>query len=391
MFSVPGGSAVDLSVTRADEHTTNVTLRVEGREVSRLILHRREMRIGCARVTMGGIGGVFTEPEHRHRGYMRRVMERAVQHMAEQQYDFSLLFGIRDFYPRWGFRTTMGFHQVSIPLEKARPVSSSLRTRPFEPTDMPAVLEIYAENNALRTGSIVRPPFPPDRFPMGSEFFVRPELFVVLDHAGEIIAYAGVDRDKENRDTGERTPITGRLHAAEAGARVPAAWPAIIARLAARAEELQAPSLEIFVPPDHELTHYARLLGCTVRSSYPDDGGAMGRIIDLTSLLPKIEPELRRRFRLSGAQFSGSCRVITDLGVFAIVARNGELHLEDDVGDPAAELELPQWALMQLLLGHRPLPLVLLEAETKARGDLTPLGAALFPPQYAHCWRTDWF
>ena len=64
-----------------DGGSTRVELKIEDRTVSHLWITPYTLCIGAARVRMDGIGGVWTEPEYRQRGYARRVMEAAVRHM----------------------------------------------------------------------------------------------------------------------------------------------------------------------------------------------------------------------------------------------------------------------------------------------------------------------
>jgi predicted acetyltransferase len=61
------------------------------------------MRIGDAVIRMAGIGDVYTEREHRMKGYMRYLYEDTLTYMTEEGYDVSMLFGIPDFYTKFGY------------------------------------------------------------------------------------------------------------------------------------------------------------------------------------------------------------------------------------------------------------------------------------------------
>ena len=61
------------------------------------------MRIGVARVRVGGIGVVATDARHRKRGLMNRTADNALGAMRSAGYDMSLLFGIDEFYHRFGY------------------------------------------------------------------------------------------------------------------------------------------------------------------------------------------------------------------------------------------------------------------------------------------------
>ena len=84
------------------------SLSIEDEEqVSGLGLREFQMRFGSAQLKMGGIEGVNTKEEHRNKGYSRRVMEVTMTFMAENGYDVSMLFGIRDFYHKFGYATVI--------------------------------------------------------------------------------------------------------------------------------------------------------------------------------------------------------------------------------------------------------------------------------------------
>src|SRR5215217_7746119 len=141
--------------------TSDVVLQLHGRQISRVVIVPMVMRIGAAVVRMDGIGGVSTEEEFRNRGYSRRVMETAVQQMRRQgDAALSTLFGIEDFYQKFGYETTGPEYTVVVPLADAGAPTRSLprgwRFRPLTVDDMPAVMRLYHANTRRATGALVR-------------------------------------------------------------------------------------------------------------------------------------------------------------------------------------------------------------------------------------------
>ena len=65
------------------------------------------LQIGAATVRLGGIGGVYTRREHRMKGYSRYVIEESLAFMREEGYHVSALFGIENYYPKYGFATAL--------------------------------------------------------------------------------------------------------------------------------------------------------------------------------------------------------------------------------------------------------------------------------------------
>src|SRR3954469_12901323 len=100
----PDGSRIVSSLF--PDGATELVLELDGQKASRVVIVPMLMRLGAAVVRMDGIGGVETEEEHRNRGYSRRVMETAVEMMRAGDAALSTLFGIEDFYHKFGYATT---------------------------------------------------------------------------------------------------------------------------------------------------------------------------------------------------------------------------------------------------------------------------------------------
>ena len=91
-------------------HESNAELfrhiRHDGRIVSCVNIYRAETRWDDATLLVGAIGGVATDPEHRRGGLAGRNLEDALDYMAGNGYDISILWtGISDYYRRWGWES----------------------------------------------------------------------------------------------------------------------------------------------------------------------------------------------------------------------------------------------------------------------------------------------
>jgi predicted acetyltransferase len=76
-----------------------------GRSLSHLYVEPQLVHYGVAQVRVDHIGDVWTEEDCRGRGYSRRLISAAVDHMRAGDGAFSLLYGIGDFYHRFGYAT----------------------------------------------------------------------------------------------------------------------------------------------------------------------------------------------------------------------------------------------------------------------------------------------
>src|SRR5262249_49323551 len=131
-------------------------LMLEGECVSSLAVVDLDMRIGAASVRMGGIAGVGTNNKHRRRGYARRLLENSTAWMTENGFDCAMLFGIPDFYDKFGYAVCLPACRFEVQTRDAERAPATLVRRPYAPEDPPAVQQIYAANNADLSGSIVR-------------------------------------------------------------------------------------------------------------------------------------------------------------------------------------------------------------------------------------------
>ena len=89
-------------------------MRIDGQPASWAELPYYRLRLGRARLSTGGVAGVFTKLEHRGRGYNRKVLERSVEVMTADGLDVSLLFGIPNYYHKFGYRSTLTDYEFTV-------------------------------------------------------------------------------------------------------------------------------------------------------------------------------------------------------------------------------------------------------------------------------------
>jgi len=325
-----------------------------------------------------------------------------MEYMTEERFDVSLLFGIKDNYPKWGYATTISDQRMTLRVEDVLRTRSDLKTRVMRKADLPAVISIYERSNDLRTGSIVRSPLPDMAFAMGTEFGTRVKVLVACDKRDRVLGYVSFDiRRRAWEDEGE--PIVAQMRVSEIGLSDARAADALLERLAREARKIGADTIQAWLPADHEFADYAKSFGATVEIVSSADSAAMMRIIDLRSLMGKLEPEFARR--LEGRRMKLSLGFATDLGDVTVTVGPRSVRVAEGVGKADAVFRLEQWKLLQLIMGYRSLRQVLADPRGAAfrpqEGIATEMvrlpaeveaGAeALFPRQNAFCWHTDWF
>ena len=131
----------------AGEHpsTTRIRLMEGETELSHVSVLHLPMYVGGAVVTCGGIGGVGTDREHRNRGYARTVLADALEYMTDQGMHLSALFGIPDFYHRFGYAAGLACATVLTTFAVASTIGTrilSTLTAMFNPLPAIALLPL---------------------------------------------------------------------------------------------------------------------------------------------------------------------------------------------------------------------------------------------------------
>lgn len=340
-----------------------------------------DLRIGSAVIKMGGIGGVWTDENHRMKGYARRVMEDAIRMMQEEDFDVSALFGITDFYDKFGFAVALPEYKLMLTTREAERAQKRFRIRKIRKKDWEALLDLYAQSNRTRTGSAVRSLSEWKGFRMGSRWHVRAEALLITDDAGAPLAYAVYD------------DVRDRCAVAEVGYGDEAAFETLVHALVRRAVALRTEKITLFLPPDHPFSAFCRRYGCDVQITYPRNGNGMMRIIHLKPLMQKVCPVLEERLQRAThtSAWQGKSSIYTDIGAVTLVRDHKGLHVHEHSLDAPYRLDLPQSKLIQLIMGYRPIRDLLLDPDVTATDAFVPMLEVLFPPGYPYIWWPDRF
>ena len=360
---------------------------IEEDVASSLIVTDHEMRIGASSVHVGGIQAVGTSDKRRNKGLARQVIAQSNDWMAEFGFDAATLFGIDDFYHRFGYAVVMPDCQYTVRTRDAEQAQSPLICRPYEEkTDLPAVREIYEANNRERTGTFLRRRLPSGAeepfFRKGSWYGVIPERFVFTDDTGAIRAYLVADKNADKVILAEAGAVAARDHAA------------ILQWAAAQAIVKRLETMTFHAPPDGALSEALALYGATAEIALRRDGAgggqilAMARLLNVPSFFAKTCLEWTRRV----AQIPpGRVRLITDIpgerGSVTLDWNGTEISAGANA-DAKTVVTLPQSRLIQLAMGHHSAAFALGLPDVAVTGDVA-LFIALFPQRWGHLWRTD--
>ena len=235
------------------------------------------MRIGTARVRTAGIGAVATDGMLRRRGLMRRTAAAGVQRAAAAGYDMSVLFGIHDFYHRFGYVPAwpdLAYVAQLDDLPRGRPACRATRFCPHHRDDL---ADLYNRASAAHTGTAVRP----TRLRCDDK---RLRGYVWRGSDGRAAGYLVVrlrGRELDHVDScGETREVLRHLGAVARRVGV---------------HEVRFPNLH------HRsgLAEWLRRSAGRLETRWRRSGGAMVRTLNLPAALAKMTGELSRRLRRS--------------------------------------------------------------------------------------------
>ena len=352
-----------------DWHTSRIGM-IGDRVVTHYGVWDYQMRIGTARVRVGGVGGVATDADLRKRGFMDRTARASIEAMRAHGYDVSLLFGIPDFYHRFGYvrawsDTLVVAYAWDLPKEKP-----TVRVSGFKPRAHRDLADLYNRCYATTTGTAVRPTYtkktnPWFDLPVGYRWDVngKPAGYVLLRRRGNSITCGEYCGDAE-----EALRVLGML------AR---RW---------NCQEIRFDSL----PYNCELVRKLRWGNSRVEVHNHRNGSALVALLNLRSGLGKMEDELSLRMRNSALADWAGALLIADTRDEVMLSISGGRVRADEPG-PTSHAIRGGDEIVQLLIGTDRPSEVIEAGRMRLAGDAGRLAEVLFPEQHPTLSHPDHF
>lgn len=257
------------------------------RPVSALVLLSMAVRFGALALPVEGYAAVSTPPEHRRRGYVDRLLRRSLR-SAAQRVNVVCLYGIEDFYPRYGFVTCQRGTEWRVSLYDTRrlpPVpEGALRTGSL--SDLPAMRRLYNDVHGARPWTVARAA-DWDRIPRTGDW--RPGAEICLAGRGDFLTGYAVIREQ---------PFGWRhdhLLLNEVVARDLPTARMLLAEAARRARRLDYQRIVFHEPGDSTVARVARAIGCEAVYRHYAAAGGMAALLDRGQFVDEMRPELARR------------------------------------------------------------------------------------------------
>lgn len=342
--------------------------RLDGQVVTHFGVWDYQMRIGRSVVRCGGIGCVATDGDHRKKGLMAQTVPHSISAMKACGYDMSILFGIWDFYHKFGYvrawsETTFHMNRDHLPKDLPK-----VAFKEFSAVPNQDIARLHNRHNARVTGSAVRP-----FLLKGYCFFSgKPECYAwskAKKLVGHVLVQVNGTRLSCYEATGETDEILSVLSAI------------------ATQKGTRDISFETF-PYMSPVAVRLRRMTARMERQYIKSGGAMVRIVNLESCLRKMLPELSARLKVSDlAGYSGTLNIAGPEQSVGLDIRKGEVSLAKK-GSGSNVLKGGH-DLAQLLLGTDEPGEICEGCGMSLRGDAKQLVPVLFPIQYPQLQQAD--
>ena len=357
-------------------------IREGGRIVSHISIIEKRVWIGPAEVKVAGIGDVCTHPRARGKGYARLLMEDALRYMAEHGYPMSMLYGIPNFYHKFGYIEAVRDTKWLLYAHRIPEPAGEYRLRPMRAGDLPALMDLYRRNFSGLNLCVIR-----------NEAYwhrVLPDLSrvqVLLDGSGKVCGYAHLKDD-----------ITGAFVVNEAAALNRDAGIALLHKVWLLAPEPRPVRLEVRLSPRAPLAAWLADLSSEwhIRTFGAGEGQGMLALISLRRALEALAPVLSQRLKRSYySGLTGRLIIQTEQGRENLVLDRGDITIGEaySANIPGlGGLKTDSRFFVRNLVGFWSIPSLLQSGQAGVRGkEAEALLAVLFPEDEPFMLPLDYF
>ena len=339
-----------------------------------LRINMETIRLGEARLKMGGFGWVTTAPHHRNKGVASALMRDTMRYLREQRCHMAMLFGIPNFYHRFGFATTLSDYATLVRVPAVAEVANpGCRMRAGKPGDIRAIQRIHSANDVDVPCSIVR-----SSAHITNQWDRWKDLRVLTDAQGTLVAYF-ISRTAPDELVVDESGVTSRDAAV-----------AVLHACGALAREACVPRIRLHTPPAHPLTRQLLEFQSVHEMRVDRNGNGMMAFVCLDEALETMLPEWEGRLQRHAARdHRTEVTLLVDGVPFRIRANRGALDIANVAGKN--KFGLTQVELVHLVTGHRFLDDIYALQRRIITAEARELLAVLFPKRSPYVWPMDRF
>lgn len=354
------------------------------REHTRIAIRRHEVlgalrlttdtiRVGEARLKMGGLGWVATAAHYQRRGVCRQLIEDTMRYMRENGYHVSMLFGIVDFYHRFGYVTTLADYTVRMDTMEALSFDNPFREHPAKPGDVAAIQKIHNANDGTSVCSLIR-----SAGHIRNKWSRWSEWRVLKDERGKLVAYYLARPDGDS------------LQVCEVGADYPGVSAAIVSAAGHVAEHEGLAQVRFHVPPSNAFGRFLSQFRSVHEMRVDRDSGGMMAFVNIAETLESMVPEWESLIGHSAVRdLRTECTLLVNGSSYRIRSNHGAVDIAPGIG--ASKVSLSQGDLMHLVTGYRYAEDLLDERRSLISAEARALFTTIFPKRAPYVWMFDRF
>jgi predicted N-acetyltransferase YhbS len=341
------------------EHTRIAV--IKGEVAGALRITTETVRVGEARLRVGGLGWLTTASRHRGKGIAALLMNDALGYLKAHGYHAALLFGNQELFRRFGFVTALADYSVGVETSEAARFEAPYKSRPAKPGDIPALQRIHAANDSATDGSILR-----TRAHLTSKWNRCSDWTVLTDLQGKVVAYYAP------------APAADHLDIVEVGI-VDAGVSAGVLGVCARVAQHEGFSkLRIHVPPAHPFARFLLQFPSVHEMRVLAEGCGMMAAVDIAECLETMIPEWESLLSRSAAsEYRTEVTLMVDGAPYRIRTNRGSVDISSQSG--RNKVSLGRGDLVHLLMGYRHVVDVLASRPALLSGEARTLLGRIFP------------
>lgn len=345
----------------------------KGEVAGALRINTETMRIGEARLRMGGLGWLTIAPRHRNKGIASLLMQDAFGFLKAHRYHTAMLFGSPGIFQRHGLVNAMADYAVLVDTFEAAKFETPFRLRAAKPGDIPAIQRFHAANDSGIDCSIVR-----TRAHLTHKWPRCTGAHVLIDAQGKVTAYFFA------HDAGDHLDVS------EVGVSVSGVCAGVLGACAGLAMEHCQPRIRFHVPPPHPFARFLLQFPSVHETHVLAPYSGMMTLVDIGEAFESLVPEWESRLTASAAHdLRAEVTLVTDTTAYRLRANRGAVDVSTSPG--RNKLGLNRANLTQLITGYRHVDDVISTCRALVAPDARLLLNCLFPKRYPYVWRFDRF
>lgn len=348
---------------------------LKGQLVGGLRMTSHTIRIGEARLRMGGLGWVTTSPEHREKGLARALVDDILYYMKEHGYHVSMLFGIPNFYHKFGYTTALAEYNVKVQVGELSDVKApGYRLRKGKPGDISAINKIHSLHEDEIACSLIR-----ERAHVSNQWRDWEQVQVLTNEKGRVFAYF-VPRMLEQE-----------LVLDEVGVLKWEDCAALLDACAKLAHKAYRERIRFRVPPEHVVSRYLLQYRSFHETCLTREEGGMLAVINPLETLESMLPEWESRLQMHQLLAKDvEVSFYFERKSYRLRAHRGALDITEGVVGKN-RLSLEHGDLVRLLSGYTHLEDVLSRHRRILNSDARALLEVIFPKRSPFVWPLDSF